>query len=211
MNAEEFLELVCNIHGSGRETPQPLLTHVRDIYEDDGRGNIRDFVLGRGTCAKQTVDLIYDRASGHVVNFRIESPRCTLEQVPWHEEAQLQFIGENSTQYRLRCDDGIARAVVSFFVEIERQGLEGYKTEEEKHLDPRRVEYILSAGDPYLVLHRFNKTEYASGLDEALRVLERDLRAFPEFARSYLRTAATFLKYRNHPRLEEYERRAAAP
>lgn len=115
------------------------------LYDDDGRGNIRDFVLGRFTVGGVVLEVIFQRVSLIPVNFRVTGAGVELEQVPFRPP--LRLIGESTNRYRLKAAAATARRLVTAIV-VE---LDGYKTDAERRDDPARIEQILAGHDPLML------------------------------------------------------------
>lgn len=123
----------------------PRYEQLEMLYDDDGRGNIRDFVLGRFTVGGVVLEVIFQRVSLIPVNFRVTGAGVELEQVPFRPP--LRLIGESTNRYRLKAAAATARRLVTAIV-VE---LDGYKTDAERRDDPARIEQILAGHDPLML------------------------------------------------------------
>lgn len=156
---------------------------LRDIYEDDGRGNIRDFILAAYTFAPFELEVIYERSSRNVVNFRFSGAQIVCEQKAFLAGEPLRLVGESSTWYLLKAPPLEAERILRTMVtEVELCGLTGFKTDADQALSERRVQYILAGNDPNLVLHEFAAIEHAQSRAAAFQYLEAAMGEFPEFA-----------------------------
>lgn len=176
---------------------------IQDIYEDDGRGNIRDFIYAEYSAPvehsvrKPAVEIIYDRKSLSVVNFRFYATDILCEQKPFHDDQPLRFVGESTNWYRLHAEPAPAERILRHIItRLEKCGLEGYKTEEESKLDETRLRCILAGNDPALVMLRFSRVQYDHGFEKAMAYLDSAIEQLPEFAGPLSRTRATVLQYK---------------
>ncbi len=163
---------------------------VQEIYEDDGRGNIRDFIFSRFSAGAAEFDVIHERASGWVVNFRFRSPVVRCEQKP-AVPGPLRFVGETSSWYRLCADRPQAEALLRLFVsELDRNGMEGRKTDGDRSREESRLRRILEGRDPHLLLLKFRNEEYAKGKKAAFELFDREAAELPEFSEPLSRLRA---------------------
>jgi hypothetical protein len=131
------------------------------------------------------------------VNFRFYGKNVLCEQKPFHEDQPLRFVGENTSWYRLHAEAREAERIIRHIIsQLERCGLEGYKTEQEKSLDETRLRCILDGNDPALVMLKFSRIQYDSGFEKALAYLDGATIALPEFAAALSRTRAALLQYK---------------
>ncbi|PKL32014.1 MAG: hypothetical protein CVV45_14870 [Spirochaetae bacterium HGW-Spirochaetae-10] len=177
---------------------------IQEIYEDDGRGLIRDFLLTEYSADVFVLELIHDRKTDAVVNFQLYQSKGNglfCRQRPWPSGQPYRLIGENIPWYTLRAGASQAGTLLRFFVhEIEQCGMNGYLTTEEKALNDSRLLAIENGNDPHLVIYRYREIEYRSGYDEAMRYLDGAVKELPEFALYLKELKQTLASYRkgNH-------------
>lgn len=177
---------------------------IQEIYDDDGRGNIRDFLLTEYSADIFVLELIHDRKTDAVVNFQLYQNKgngLLCRQRPWPSGQPYRLIGENIPWYTLKAGASQAGALLRFFVhEIEQCGINGYLTPDEKALNDSRLLAIESGNDPHLVIYRYREIEYRSGYDEAMRYLDGAVKELPEFALYLKELKQTLASYRkgNH-------------
>lgn len=134
------------LHAVTGSSEPPRYQEVQRIYEDDGRGTIRDYVLGTFTEGAIVLEVIFDRVTLTPINFRMAGDAVLLEQIPFRPDTPLRLIGESTNRYRLKAPASTARRLVSTIV-LE---LDGYKTDADLRDDPARVEQILEGRDPLM-------------------------------------------------------------
>lgn len=199
---QKFAESILTLLNQKPAIPEYRL--IQDIYEDDGRGNIRDFIHAEYAVPVEhsrrepVVEVIYERQSLSVVNFRFYAKNILCEQKPFHDGQPLRFVGESTNWYRLQAEPGPAERVIRHIItQLEKCGMEGYKTEEEGSLDETRLRCILAGNDPALVMLRFSRIQYDHGFEKAMAYLDSAIEQLPEFALPLARARATVLHHKN--------------
>lgn len=174
---------------------------IQEIYEDDGRGLIRDFLLTEYSVDAFVLELIHDRKTDAVVNFQLYQKQSKAgllcRQRPWPSGQPYRLIGENIPWYTLRAGESQAGALLHVFVhEVEQCGMNGYLTPDEKALNESRLLAIENGNDPHLVIYRYREIEYTGGYDEAMRYLDGAVKELPEFTSHLEELKQTLASYR---------------
>jgi len=132
------------LHAATNSTETPLYEEIEKIYDDDGRGTIRDYMHGKFILLGIELEIVFDRTDLCPVNFRITGEGIELEQIPVIANTPLHFIGESTNRYRLVAPKETARRIVSTIV----SDLDGYKTEADIQNQSTRIDEILEGNDP---------------------------------------------------------------